>query len=261
MPWTEVNGAALRYEVTGDHDPVLVLVHEMGGTLESWDAVMPMLATSHRIVRYDTRGAGLSEKIRGTGDIDVFAADIEALLAALGIDEPVALAGVAVGAAIAIRFASRYRERTSALIAMSPATGIAEGRRVGALRSADAMESNGIRPSINQVLAVSYPDVLRGDMAAFGRVRCQRLGNDPGSQAAIHRMLAGLDMREDYARIRCPVLVIGGEHDGLRPPDVAGDVARQIAGARFEVLPTAHFMPAQTPDPVASLMQEFLGGV
>jgi pimeloyl-ACP methyl ester carboxylesterase len=64
----EVNGTALRYDltadVTGASASTLVLIHEMGGTLESWDAALPLLAGRRRALRYDTRGAGLSQKIR-----------------------------------------------------------------------------------------------------------------------------------------------------------------------------------------------------
>ncbi len=60
MNWIEVNGTSLRYEVTGAGPSTLVLIHEMGGTLDSWDQVLPALNASRRVVRYDTRGAGLS---------------------------------------------------------------------------------------------------------------------------------------------------------------------------------------------------------
>jgi len=65
MDFIEVNGTALRYDLTGSGASTLVLIHEMGGTLESWDMVLPMLSAKRRILRYDTRGAGLSQKVRG----------------------------------------------------------------------------------------------------------------------------------------------------------------------------------------------------
>ena len=80
MNWIEVNGTSLRYEVSGTGASTLVLVHERGGTLESWDQVLPALNASRRVVRYDTRGAGLSEKISGTVTWDQMAGDLAALL-------------------------------------------------------------------------------------------------------------------------------------------------------------------------------------
>src|ERR1700749_1367942 len=108
MPFVELNGVALRYELSGTGDRTLVLIHEMGGSLESWDDVIPHFAPSRRVLRYDTRGAGMSQKARGELSFSTMAADIAALREACGIADKVALAGVAVGGAIALQFAAQY---------------------------------------------------------------------------------------------------------------------------------------------------------
>jgi len=258
MPWIDVNGASLRYRLAGSGEKALVLVHEMGGTLESYDDVLPALSASRRVLVYDTRGAGLSEKIRGTGDIDQFADDIAALLDATGIKDPISIGGIAVGGAIAIHFAARHAKRTSALIAMGPATAVAPEKRAATLAAADALEKNGARAGIDTVLAASYPDILRGDKARFARVRNQRLGNDPASQAAIYRMLVAMDLTADYPKITCPALFLAGKHDGLRPPPTVEPLSKLVKGARFEALETAHFMSQQTPELVAGRINAFL---
>src|SRR5712675_2064647 len=76
MNFIEVNGVSLRYAVEGSGKPV-VLIHEMGGTLESWGLLAPLLAARRRVVRYDTRGAGFSEKIRGPLTIDTMTGDLD----------------------------------------------------------------------------------------------------------------------------------------------------------------------------------------
>ncbi|MFV0294917.1 MAG: alpha/beta fold hydrolase [Hyphomicrobiaceae bacterium] len=258
MSWIEVNGAALRYDVTGRGEKTLVLVHEMGGTLESWDDVLPALSGDRTVVRYDTRGAGLSEKIRGTGSIDQMADDVASLLDALGIGGKVTIAGIAVGGAIAIHFAARHAARTAGLIPMSPAVGVVPERRTATAAAADALEKNGVRAGIEASMATTYPPVLRTDMARYHRVMAQRLGNDPSSYAAIYRMLNGMDLADDWGRITCPTLFIAGKHDGLRPPAVVEPLVGKIAGARIEVLETAHFMSQQTPELVATTMLRFL---
>ena len=258
MAFIEVNGAALRYNLTGSSDKTLVLVHEMGGTLESWDDVLPALAKGRRVLRYDTRGAGLSEKIRGTADIDVMADDIAALLDALAIAGRVAIAGIAVGGAIAIHFAARHANRTAALIPMGPAVGIPPDRKAAIAAAADAMETQGMRIGMTPAMSNSYPEIMRGDRARFERVRNQRLGNDPASQAAIYRMLNRMDLSGDYAKIACPTLFLAGKYDGLRPPASVEPLVKLIKGARFEALETAHFMSQQTPELVADRMSKFL---
>src|SRR5882762_1794696 len=84
MNFIEANGVSLRYAVEGSGKTV-VLIHEMGGTMESWDLVVPLLAGKRRVVRYDTRGAGFSEKIRSVLNIDTMTDDLIALLDGLGI--------------------------------------------------------------------------------------------------------------------------------------------------------------------------------
>ena len=261
MDWIEVNGAALRFDIQGGGTKPLVLIHEMGGTLESWSDVVPLVLPGRRVLRYDTRGAGLSEKILGEVSLDTMTADLAALLDALGLTGRVALAGIAVGAAIGIHFAARYPARTSALIAMAPATGMAPERRAAALAGVARMEKEGVRPGTDPMLAQTYPAQLRGDTKRYERLRNQRLGNDPASYAAIYRMLAGLDMAASLAAVRCPALVLGGEYDGLRPPPGCEAVARAIPGAKFRAVASGHFMATQTPDIVAEAINGFLGEV
>src|SRR3954466_10144430 len=128
MNFIEANGVSLRYAVEGVGRPV-VLIHEMGGTLESWGLLAPLLAAKRRVVRYDTRGAGFSEKIRGPLTIDTMTADLIALLDRLGIKEKAALVGTAVGGAIALHTAARFPDRVAAVIATSPATSLPASAR------------------------------------------------------------------------------------------------------------------------------------
>src|SRR3982074_3546567 len=144
MDFIELDGVTLRCELSGKGDRTLVLVHEMGGSLESWDEVAPRFAETRRVLRYDTRGAGMSQKVRGELGIDTMADDIAALLDNIGIAGRVALAGIAVGGAIALHFAARYPERASAVAVGSPATGTAAERRAAALERIAKVENPGM---------------------------------------------------------------------------------------------------------------------
>jgi 3-oxoadipate enol-lactonase len=259
MDFIELNGLTLRYELSGQGERTLVLVHEMGGSLESWDGVSPRFTESRRVLRYDTRGAGMSQKVRGQLGIDTMADDITALLDALGIAGKVALAGVAVGGAIALHFAARYPERTSAVAVVgSPATGVAPDRRAAALERVAKIEAAGMAFAVADSMLNGYAPELRGDIKRFEQYRARWLGNDPASYATIWRMLAGLDMQGELTRLRLPVLVIGGSLDRVRPPALAKAVANTIPGARFIEVPTGHYMAVQTPDLIADCIDEFL---
>jgi len=261
MDFIEANGVGLRCELSGGGDRTLLLVHEMGGSLESWDDVAPQFAKSRRVLRYDTRGAGLSQKVRGELTFDTMADDIAALLDHFGIAGKVALAGIAVGGAIALHFAARYRERTSAVAVGSPATGIAAERRAPALERLARIEAAGMALAVEDSMLNGYAPELRGDIARFERFRNRWLGNDPASYATIWRMLAAADMQDELARLACPVLVIGGSLDRVRPPALAESVAKAIPGARYVEIRTGHYMSVQTPDLLSNCIGEFLRSV
>jgi 3-oxoadipate enol-lactonase len=261
MDFIEANGAALRCELSGGGDRTLVLVHEMGGSLESWDDLAPRFANSRRVLRYDTRGAGMSQKVRGELTLDTMADDIAALLDHFGIAGKVALAGVAVGGAIALHFAARYSLRTSAVVVGSPATGIAAERRTAALERLARIEAAGMTVAVEDSMLNGYAPELRGDIKRFERFRNRWLGNDPSSYATIWRMLAAADMQDELARLACPVLVIGGSLDRVRPPALAQGVAKAIPGARYVELRTGHYMSVQTPDLISDRIDEFLKSV
>jgi 3-oxoadipate enol-lactonase len=258
MDWIEVNGTALRYELSGEGASTLVLVHEMGGTLESWDQVLPALARTRRVLRYDTRGAGQSEKIRGQVTFEIMADDLAALQDALGIGGRVALAGCAVGAGIVLCFAARYPARVAALIAMAPATGVSPDRRAATLARAAAMERDGPAGMIEESFADSYPPEVRHDAEQYRRFRARWLGNDPESYAAIYRMLADARLNEVLPTITAPALLLAGTRDRLRPPALVKPLARAMPNARFETLETGHFMAVQTPGIVDQAVDGFL---
>ena len=261
MDFIELDGVALRYELTGNGDYTLVLLHEMGGSLESWDDVAPRFAESRRVLRYDTRGAGLSQKVRGELSFDTMADDITALLDTLGIAGKVALAGIAVGGAIALHFAARYPERTSAVAVGSPATGIAPDLRASALERVAKIEATGMAFAVEDSMRNGYAPELRGDIGRFERYRARWLGNDPASYATIWRMLAAADLQDELTGLRCPVLVIGGSLDRVRPPPLAEAVARAIPGARYVEVRTGHYMSVQTPYLISDCIDEFLRSV
>jgi 3-oxoadipate enol-lactonase len=261
MDFTELDGVTLRYELSGKGDRTLVLVHEMGGSLESWDDVAPRFAETRRVLRYDTRGAGMSQKVRGELGIDTMADDIAALLDNIGIAGRVALAGIAVGGAIALHFAARYPERASAVAVGSPATGIAPDRRATALERVAKIEAAGMAFAVEDSMRNGYAPELRGDIKRFERFRARWLGNDPASYATIWRMLAGTDMQRELAGLRCPVLVIGGSLDRVRPPPSVQAVAKAIPGARYIEVRTGHYMAVQTPDLISDCIDEFLRSV
>ena len=71
-----VNQTSLRYQLSGNGSRTLVLLHEMGMSLESWDYLYGPLSAQYRVLRYDLRGFGLSEKLTGAVTMEQEVADL-----------------------------------------------------------------------------------------------------------------------------------------------------------------------------------------
>ena len=135
MPWTTANGISIHYQLAGEHGPVVVLLHEMGGTLDSWDAVAPGLAEHYRVLRYDQRGAGLSEKVRKQFTNDDAVGDLEGVLKNLDLKPPYNFVCVAAARTQVLRFLEKHPEQVTSIVLCNPAPGV-DPSRAGALQRA-----------------------------------------------------------------------------------------------------------------------------
>src|SRR5882672_5983649 len=245
MDWIEANGASVRYELSGSGSETVVLIHEVGGLIESWDDAVGPFQRSFRVLRYDQRGFGLSEKTRAI-TMDGIVADLAALLGVLGISGAVQLAGCAMGAAIALAFAGRHPARAARIVAASPATW-ANADPAAARKRIEDTERGGVRAVEQASLKASYPESMRAlDPARFERFRRRWLGNDPEAMAAILRMSTSpaFDLSADLARTTAMV----------------AKVAAQIPGAKYVEAVSGHFMAVETPDLFVELAAPFLEG-
>lgn len=258
MPWIEANGASLRYELSGTGPETVVLMHEAGGCLESYEEALPAIARFHRVLRYDQRGFGFSEKVREL-TLEGVVADLSGLLDALRITGPIHLAGCAMGADYSVGFASTHPGRVAKLMLASPTMGNNAARSGQSLERAALVEREGIRASMAASHDRSYPENLRAlDRERFCRYQSRWVCNTPASFAAQARLMANVDLTDAYPKITARTLVIGAKHDSLRSADLARRVAATIKDARFVEADTGHFMNVQTPSLFAETLLDFL---
>ena len=257
IAYAEIGDIALRYALRQSGRPRIVLVHEMGGSMENWDEAADLLSGCFDILTYDTRGAGLSEKIRGDVTIDDMVDDLAGLLDHVGWTDPVGIAGTAIGAATAIRLAVRSPERVAALAALSPALGVDPDKRAKPFESARRIEEMGVRAATNPSWDRVWPPHLRDDQGRAEAVRCRKNGNDPESFAALFRMVAGMQVEDDLPRLACPCLFLAGQHDTTRPPELVERYAAKVPGADMVVVESAHVMQAISPGLVAAHLETF----
>jgi 3-oxoadipate enol-lactonase len=253
-----VNGAACRYLLTAGGPTALVLVHELGGSLNSYDGLVGQLPSGLSVLRYDVRGAGMSEKVAGTLDLDLLADDLAALIDHVGIEGSVSLLGTAVGATIAVRFATRHPQRLEKLILVAPAFGVPPERHEAAREMTDRLDREGMRSIADTALPRVFPDHLWADPRDKATATARWLGADPQGYAAAYRMLVKSPVRSELAKITCPVLVLAGLHDPFNPPEAVATDAGAIPDMRMASVEGGHFMSVQSPDRLVAALGDFL---
>ena len=156
IAWTEAPGVAVRYVVSGPTDaPAVVLLHELGGSLDSWLEVTPHLERSLRVLAYDQRGCGQSEKVRAAFTFGDHVRDLMALIEASGVRTPVHLAGGASGAALAVTLAAGRPDLVQSTVLCAPAVSIDQDRRAYLRERSAAANRDGMRAIVDATLARS----------------------------------------------------------------------------------------------------------
>ncbi|MCC6888084.1 MAG: alpha/beta fold hydrolase [Hyphomicrobiales bacterium] len=258
MPWTNANGISIHYWLEGNRGPVVVLLHEMGGTLKSWDAVAPEIAADYRVLRYDQRGQGLTEKVRQPFTNDDAVDDLEGVLKNLDLEPPYNFVCVAAASTQVLRFLEKHPEQVQSIVLCNPAPGVDPSRAGALVERAALAERNGMAAVMDITLDKSYPPTL-GERAAYEAYRGRYLANDPVGFGLAHRMLAMTNMLHMLPKISVPTLVVAGKHDTVRPPAGTEELSRKIPGAKFALIEEAgHFLPTTGPKTLVRLLREFL---
>ncbi|MCP3473997.1 alpha/beta hydrolase [Bradyrhizobium sp. CCGUVB1N3] len=261
MNWIHLDDITLRYELAGQGRETMVLLHELGGSLESFDSLTPLLGGSLDVLRYDLRGAGLSEKPRAAFAFDDHVDDLAGLLAALDINAPVHVAGVAAGAALAVSFALRCPQLVRSLALCAPALNVDEERVRYLAQRSELVMRDGMRAVADDTLDRSYPPIVRRDAAAYLSYRGRFLGNDPVGYARNNLAFAQVHLLDRLKELASPCLVLAGAHDLLRPPDKVGVIAQMIPRADYAIADSGHLMPVQAPGEMARHLLDFVAPV
>jgi 3-oxoadipate enol-lactonase len=239
-----------------DSEAHVVLLHPVNLTARCWLPVASRLGDFNRVL-IDSRGHGRSH-MNGPFGIDDYAADVRAVIEALGLRE-IHIVGASLGGSIACAVAAALPGTVKSLVAVG-----------ASLESADPDTLARLEHWRDVGAAAEIFDAFLEEEVSHGL---------PPSVAADARRQVGLDTRraelikditwnafaEDarrYARsVRCRALVLTGEHDQSCPPS-AGERMAAALGAPFEILPGLGHLPMmQAPSLVAGRLARFIGGV
>ncbi|WP_040796002.1 alpha/beta fold hydrolase [Nocardia higoensis] len=233
LDWIDAGGVRTRYLTAGDPDgPVVLLLHGTAGSLENFCANYGALARTHRVIGIDMLGCGYTDKPDHPYLIPDYAEHALAVLDALGVAEA-AVIGVSLGSWVGARMALDHPNRVNRLVMIAPAGIIVdpeEEKKFGAdvrRRRSNAAEA----PSWESVTAAMGRLMLNQEDLLDDLVAVRlRIYQQPEMAEAMKHLLAfttgGQDLsREDWARLRQPVLVIAA----VDAPNMFLDNARLLA--------------------------------
>lgn len=238
------DGVSLAWAETG-RGPVLVRASNWLTHLEyDWESPVwrhwtRFLASNFRYVRYDERGCGMTDRSVGTLSLEAWVGDLDAVIAAAAVEEPMLLFGVSQGAAIAIEYAVRHPERVAGLVLYG---GYALGAKyredtdhVIAYRAMQELARIGWRkpnPVFRQVFTSRFiPEGTEKQVGWFNELCRRTTTPEIAYQLLVAR--ASVDINELLPKVRTPTLVLHSERDEVVPVSEGHRLASEIPGARF----------------------------
>jgi pimeloyl-ACP methyl ester carboxylesterase len=264
----------IAYQVIGDGPLDLVLVH---GWVQSFDArweIEPIdrfyrrLASFSRLILFDKRGTGLSDRVAPDNlpSLEVRMDDMRAVMDEVGA-ERAAVLGHSEGGAMCALFAATYPERTQALVMAGSAarTRWAPDYPIGATDEAiEALETLILEhwgvDAIRSLLQQMAPTIVDDEELVQAHTRAALRAASPAAAAALTRMSAMIDIRHVLPAIRVPTLVLHRADEVLA--EASRYVGERIPGARIVELFGADHMPwLGDQDAALDEIEEFLTGV
>ncbi len=254
---TAPDGVQIAYSTIGHGPPLMKTGHwltHLEFDLKSpiWRHLYRELARDHTLVRYDTRGNGLSDRAVDDMSFDALVSDLEVVVDAAGLTR-FALLGISQGAMIGIEYVRRHPERVSHLILYG---GMAVGRNRLAHTVAEREAENAMRtlmrlgwgkenPAFRQLFTSQFiPEGTKEQADWFNEL--QRVSASGEMAVRIGLATADVDLTPLLPELRVPTLVMHARDDARVPFEAGRRMAAAIPGARFVPLPGRNHLFLET---------------
>jgi DNA-binding winged helix-turn-helix (wHTH) protein/pimeloyl-ACP methyl ester carboxylesterase len=265
---TTADGVRLAYATTGNGPPLVKasnwLTHldfEWGSPI--WRHWYDVLSRHHRLVRYDERGNGLSQREVDDVSFDTWVRDLETVVNAAGLDR-FPLLGISRGGPIAIAYAVKHPERVTHLVLYGAfAAGLNHYGTPQELEARQALTS-----LIRLGWGLNTPAFCKTFTCRFIPTatpqhemwldELQRVSTSPENAARLMRRDDDIDVRPLLSRVQAPTLVIHCDRDQAVVPEQGRQLAAAIPGARYVSLPSANHLMLED-EPAWSRFVEELG--
>jgi len=252
--YTRSGDTSIAYATVGDgpFDLVFVIGWIVSALDVAWEgpprAFFERLASFSRLILFDKRGTGMSDRVSSDTTLETRMDDIRAVMDAAGSERAVVCA-LGEGGPLAMLFAATYPERTEGLVLINSSPRLVRSAEFPWLPSRGEQEQNIEKmvrawgsPAQLELISIANPDMAEEERPAFARAL--RLSVSPGAFRDYTRMNLDVDVGGVLASIRVPTLVL--HRTELARLDIRGAryLAEQIPGARLVELPGRNFAPA-----------------
>jgi class 3 adenylate cyclase len=252
----------IAYQTMGEGPIDIILVpgfmshiefmHELPG----YTAFLRRLSSFSRVVTFDKRGQGLSDRVSDAPSLEQRMDDVRAVMDAVGSDRAT-LFGISEGCAMSALFAATYPDRASRLILFG---GYANRRDIAGEQKERALQRAKLWGT-GAMIKTLTPDLAenREAIALFGKL--ERLSASPGAAKSFALLNALIDVSSILPTVRIPTLVLHRKHDAQVPIELGRDVAALIPGARFIEYPgNEHALTRGDVDALLGDVEEFITG-
>jgi len=269
--YTKSGDLHIAYQVTGAGPLDLVFVPGFVSHLECqwgrpWSAhFFERLGSFSRLIRFDKRGTGLSDRVGGIPTLEQRMDDVRAVMDAVG-SERAALFGISEGGPMSLLFAATYPERTSALVLYgsyarrSWSSEHPSGRTEAEWQTMlDTIEKGWGNPG--GLVTMWAPSAADDESYRQWAATYSRLAASPGAAVAVMQMNKEIDVRPILPAVRVPTLIVHRTGDRVTQAEQARYLAKHVPGARLVELPGADHIPwVGDSDAILNEVEEFLTG-
>jgi len=259
MPTVKANYINIYYEIHGQGEPLL-MIQGLSNYSGHWTTLLPPFAKEYRVIIFDNRGTGRTDKPETPYTMEMMAADTSGLLEAIGIDRANVL-GVSMGGMIAQEFSLDYPNKVINLILGCTSCG----------------REHGIPPSPESIAFLANPERAKLSIEQRARETAPWLWTEAfikKQPEAVDRYVAittkyptplhglagqmqavaGGDTYERLPQIKAPTLVIAGDSDRLIPFENSKIIASRIPGAELVIVKNAGHAFTESPEATTAIL-------
>ena len=236
----------------------LFLFHSLLSDRASFDAIVPSLSRSFRVIVPELPGFGGSQVV--TGGLAAVADRMAQMVRDAAGGEDAIVLGNGYGGFVALQMAIRHPGIATKLILADCGAAFSEEGREAFRNMAAACSAKGLAAitdvAMRRLFApefqAQHPDLMQDRREAF-------LRTEPDVFRAACDALAKLDLRGEVTKVKVPVLVLVGEHDEATPPPMSRELAGLLPRAHLEIVPgCAHVPQLQAPQTFLEVIGDFL---